>query len=222
MTKTIPKSMLHWLDNLPSDQPVLLLLRHSVRGHLPLDNTGYTLGITSEGRELAMRFGVLLQYPLQTLHTSPLTRCVQTATAIKDGAGANIPITHDHHLGDPGVYVLDGERAWENWKSLGDDGVMDHMGSSDDALPGMEQPDVAAYRLLHHMLAIANDRSGIHVFITHDAVVTISAARLLKRVFGHPDRPEYLEGVFLWQDNRDLRIAYKNWTTSLPLDRIGL
>lgn len=218
MTKTIPKSMLHWLDSLPSDQPVLLLLRHSVRGHLPLDDTGYTLSITPEGHKLAMLFGVLLQNRLQTLHTSPLIRCVQTATAIKDGARADISITHDHHLGDPGVYVLDGELAWENWKQLGDDGVMKHMISSDDALPGMEQSDVAAHRLIHHMLTIAGGRPGIHVFVTHDALVTISAARLLKRVLGLPDRPKYLEGVFFWQDNRDLHIAYKNWADSLPLD----
>lgn len=220
MTRKLPKSILHWLDTIPPDQPVALLLRHSVRGHLPLDDTGYTLNITQEGHRLALRLGTLLQRRLQTLHTSPLTRCVQTATAINEGAGAHIPITHDHHLGDPGVYVLDGERAWENWKTLGDDGVIEHMVSSDDKLPGMEQPDIAAHRLLRHMFAVAGNQRGIHVFVTHDALVTISAARLLQRPKTRGGRPAYLEGAFFWQDQTDLHIAYKNHYATLDASEL--
>ena len=108
----IPPSVLRLLERAPTDRAVVVLLRHSVRDHLPPGDAGYGFPITGVGRQLALELGRLLRGRLLTLHASPLVRCVQTAQAIAEGAGTDIAALQDRLLGDPGVFVLDGQRAW--------------------------------------------------------------------------------------------------------------
>ena len=58
-----------------------------------------------------------------------------------------------------------------------------------EPLPGMADPDPAARRLVRHMLATAGDRPGLHLFITHDFVITVTVARLLGESLGREDWP---------------------------------
>lgn len=206
----IPPSVLRWLEEVPGDQPVALLLRHSVRDFLPPGDAGYALPITDVGAKLGRELGGLVGKRLRSLRTSPLLRCVQTAEVLREGAGVDLPIVCDRLLGDPGVYVLDGRRAWTNWESRGHEGVMAHLVEQHDALPGMARPDPAARFLVHHMLAAAQTAPGVHVFVTHDSLVTATAARLLHRVLTKEDWPWYLEGAFFWRGSNGLHAAYRD------------
>lgn len=205
----IPPSVLHHLERIPTDQPVVLLLRHSVRDYLPPGDAGYVLPITGIGRQLAVELGEKLRGRLKTLHASPLLRCVQTADALQQGAGTSHAIVEDRLLGDPGVFVIDDRRAWPNWQQRGHEGVMEHLVSSAHALPGMARPDEAARFLVHHMLAVAGGTAGIHVFVTHDSLVTATAARLLGQPLGTGDWPWYLEGAFFWQGTEGVHTRYR-------------
>ena len=206
----IPPSVLSGLVELPMDSPIAVLLRHSVRDDLPPGIAGYTLPITEIGIQLAQDLGGLIGARLRLLHTSPLTRCVQTAEALNFGAGANLRIVHDRLLGDPGVFVVDGQRAQPNWDRLGHEGVMQHLVASDEVLPGMAQPGPAARFLVHHMLSIAGDAPGLHLFVTHDSLVTTTVARLLGQQLGTEAWPWYLEGAFFWRGQDDLNIKYRD------------
>ena len=205
----IPPSMTRWIKEAPPDRPVVLLLRHSVRDDLPPGDAGYTLPITEIGRQLGKELGASLSSRLRTLRTSPLIRCVQTAEALREGAGIDLPIAKDRLLGDPGVYVLDGRKAWSNWLNLGHEGVMAQLVSSSEALQGMARPDEAARFLVHQMLAIAGDEPGIHVFVTHDSLVTATAARLLGQPLGAKEWPWYLEGAFFWREEEETHVTYR-------------
>lgn len=140
----IPPSVLRLLERAPTDRAVVVLLRHSVRDDLSPDDVGYVLPITEVGRRLAVELGGLLGNRLRTLHASPLLRCVQTAQALAEGAGVPLAVVPNRLLGDPGVFVLDGRRAWANWERLGHEGVMRHLVSETTALSGMGRPDEAA------------------------------------------------------------------------------
>lgn len=196
----IPPSVPAHLEGAPRDRALVVLLRHSVRDHLPPGNAGDALPITDIGRRLARELGELLRGRLRTLRTSPVVRCVQTTEALREGARADLPISVDRLLGDPGVYVIDGRRAEACWERLGHEGVVRHLVSEVDALPGMARPDAAARFLVHHMLATAAGEPGVHVFVTHDSLVTATAARLLGHPLGVDDWPWYLEGAFFWRD----------------------
>lgn len=206
----IPPSVVRWLSEIPASAPAAVLLRHSVRDHLPPGDAGYSLPITEVGVTLAQQLGSMLEDRLRTLHASPLTRCIQTAEALRAGAGVDIPVVEDRLLGDPGVFVVDGKRAWSNWVELEHEGVMEHLVSQDFPLPGMADPDPAARFLVQHMLAVADGRAGLHVFVTHDSLVTATAARLLGEPLGPDAWPWYLEGAFFWSENGHLTTSYRD------------
>ncbi|TVT60776.1 MAG: histidine phosphatase family protein [Azoarcus sp. PHD] len=218
----IPPSVLRLLDRAPDDRAVVVLLRHSVRDHLPEGDAGYVLPITDIGRQLALELGGLLRGRLRTLHASPLVRCVQTAQALAEGAGANVAVVPNRLLGDPGVFVLDGRRAWANWKQLGHEGVMRHLVTEAVALSGMARPDEAARFLVHSMLVAAANRPGLHVFVTHDSLVTATAARLLDKPLGSDDWPWYLEGAFFWMAEDGVHSAYREDEAVRPGPLCGL
>ncbi len=205
----IPPSTLNWLSKIPLSSSAIVLLRHSVRDHLAPDDVGYTMPITEAGEDLARQLGVVMADRLRTVHTSPLTRCVQTAEALCQGAQAKLSIVEDRLLGDPGVFVIDGERAWSNWLELEHEGVMEHLVSKDFALPGMADPDAAARLLVSHMLAVAEERAGLHVFVTHDTLVMAAAARLLGEPLSIEAWPWFLEGAFFWRDDGQLMTGYR-------------
>ena len=206
----IPPSMTRWLAEMPPDAPVAVLLRHSVRDHLPPGDAGYAIPITPVGAALGRELGALVGSRLRTLHTSPLPRCVQTAEAIRAGAVVDIPVAGDHLLGAPGVYVIDDARAATIWKEQGHQGVMAHLVSQDRPLPGMADPAPAARFLVRHMLAIAGNRPGLHLFVTHDSVVTATAARLLGKPLGRDAWPWYLEGAFFRRRGGHVVTAYRD------------
>ena len=208
--RRIPPSTIRWLAEAPADAPVAVLLRHSVRGPLPRGDAGNAVPLTREGVRLARRLGAMLGDRLHTLHTSPLPRCVQTAEAMRFGAGVGVPIVSDRLLGDPGVYVVDARRAWFNWEALGHEAVVQSLVSGSSALPGMADPDPAARRLVRHMLAIAGDRPGLHLFITHDFVITVTVAWLLGESLEREDWPGYLEGAFFRQAAGCISTAHRD------------
>lgn len=207
----IPPSVLRWLSEAPASAPVVVLLRHSVRGYLPPGDAGYALPITDVGSALAHDLGSLIGDRLRTLHASPLLRCVQTAEALRAGAAQDVEIIRDRLLGDPGVFVVDGKRAWVHWEERGHEGVMEHLVSQDYPLPGLADPDPAARFLVQHMLAAADGRPGLHVFVTHDSLVTATASRLLGVPLGKQAWPWYLEGAFFWREDGHLTTAYRDW-----------
>ena len=206
----IPPSVTRWLAETPAAVPVAVLLRHSVRDPLPRGDAGNAVPLTQDGVRLALHLGTVLGSRLRTLHTSPLPRCVQTAEALRSGAGVDVPIIFDHLLGGAGVYVVNARRAWSNWDALGHEAVVQSLVSGSPALPGMADPDPAARFLVRHMLATAGERRGLHLFITHDLVLTVTAARLLGESLGREDWPWYLEGAFFRRVGGCISTAYRD------------
>jgi broad specificity phosphatase PhoE len=212
----IPPSLLEHLQHVPSDRPVVLLMRHSVRDALPPGDVGYALPITEVGQRLAIQLGEILGERLKTLHTSPLVRCVQTAEGLRDGSSVDLKITHDQLLGDPGVYVVDGERAWKHWQERGHEGVMEDLVAGRSALSGMAHPLYAARFLVHHMLSVASGVPGLHIFVTHDSLVTATAAQLIGVKLGPDSWPWCLESAFFWVDDDGVAAAYRGFAANHP------
>ena len=206
---SIPPSTIRWLASTPRDAPVAVLVRHSVRGHLPPGAAGNLVPLTDEGIRLAEDLGRQLGTSLRSLHTSPILRCVQTAEAIRAGAAATLGITADWLLGDPGVYVRVPKVAGQLWAERGHKWVIDHLVSSNKVLPGMASPGRAARRLAQHMLAATDQVPGLHFFVTHDSLVTVTVARLINVPLSEGEWPAYLEGAFFWRTEGALQIAYR-------------
>ncbi|NKC13741.1 MAG: histidine phosphatase family protein [Gammaproteobacteria bacterium] len=202
-----------------ANRALVVLLRHAQRPPLPEGETGNALPLTERGREQAFAFGRDLAGPVCTLRSSPLSRCVQTAEALRSGAGIDVAIKKDEVLGDPGVYVLDAELARGNWRRLGRHGVLAHLVARSDPLPGMADPEFATRRLIEHMLTVANGRAGWHFFISHDALVAPLAARVLGRALPPEQYPDFLDGVTLWHEQGSLGYEYRGHQGTRPWTR---
>ncbi len=206
----IPPSTLKHIQNIPDHRPIALLLRHSVREALPTNNAGDSVPITEIGYQLARDLGKVLHSRLQSVHSSPVLRCMQTAQAILEGAETNQNIIEDRLLGDPGIYVFDGQEAWQNWEKLGHKSVIEHLMTETHALPGMAPPKQAAQLLVHHMLDIIGQHPGFHLFITHDSLLASTVAQIFGKRLKPSDWPWYLEGAFFWKDEQKFSIAYQD------------
>ena len=77
---------------------------------------------------------------------------------------------------------------------------MARLVGDDVAMDGMAEPEPAARLLVDRMFAVADGRPGLHVFVTHDSLVTATAARLLRERLGVDDWPWCLEAVWFLRD----------------------
>ena len=209
----IPVGTSRLLTEVPTNAPVALLIRHSVRPELPPNDAGYATLLTDDGVRLAEGLGARMGSALRSLHASPFPRCIQTAEALRTGAGVDLSITRDRLLGDPGIYIVDNKIAGPIWKERGHERVMEHLVRAHEALPGMALPDAAARFLVQHMLGAATE-PGLHAFVTHDSLITATAARLLGVPFGKDAWPWYLEAAFFWRTDEGLHSAYREHTVA--------
>ncbi|MEQ1503710.1 MAG: histidine phosphatase family protein [Myxococcota bacterium] len=221
MIWVLPPSTLEWLDRVPHDRPVAMLIRHSVRGYLAPGDAGVALPLTDDGHRLALELGQRLRGRLRSVQASPLLRTMQTGARLAEGAELDVPCSPDRLLGDPGVYVVD-PRAGDTWRALGHEEVMRHLVERDEVLPGCADADAAARFLVHHMLAATGRVAGIHAFATHDSLVTATAARLLGERLTAADWPWYLEAAFFWEDAGEVHTAYRSWHGARPTPLVGL
>jgi broad specificity phosphatase PhoE len=237
-------SLLRNLDGVPVDAPVCLLLRHSARDRIAPGETGNELPLTPEGVRLAEELGRALGSRIAGLRASPVERCVQTAECLARGTGGAgkmgspvegggagepdlsiepaVPVTIDAHLGGPGVYVEDLELVWQEFWRLGRTAflhrVMECGLNGAPALPGLVRTDVAARRLVGHMLGLAKGKPGVHVFVTHDVIIVPTVACCLGAPLPKPLWPAFLEGGLFWRENGAVRLRYQDLDTTSKLD----
>ena len=77
---------------LPADRNVKVYMRHSIRFDNPPDGDYSKLLLTPEGIEIANRIGRDLDFPVGYFYSSPVERCIQTATEIAKGKGIENPV----------------------------------------------------------------------------------------------------------------------------------
>ncbi|HVK71196.1 MAG TPA: histidine phosphatase family protein [Polyangium sp.] len=197
------------VHSLPDDRPVVLLLRHAERPAIPPGETGHALSLTERGARAAEALGEALGQRIRRLNTSPVPRCVETAAAIRRGAGILVDIVPDRWLGDPGPYVHEPSLAFQNWLDLGPEGVIEALAHGRKDLPGMHDPDAAARRLLGHLESLLDDEAGLHVVVTHDIVLVATIARLWAEPLDRTRWPGFLDAAALFREGDSLVLSYR-------------
>ncbi len=190
------------------DRPWSLLLRHATRPPIPAGSFGNDLSITEEGRREAVELGELLRGRIRRVVTSPIFRCVETAEAIRCGGQASCQAATDNTLGDPGVWIKDGDAAGDAFLRHGPRGVVARQ-LAGDALPGMTPIGIGAARFIDLLISDPGEPGEIDVLVSHDAVI----APLLATVLGVRDLaeiwPAYLEGALLCREGDGLAVLWR-------------
>ena len=171
--------------------------------------------LTPEGHLLAEELGAFIGNRLGVLHTSPVGRCVETSQAIARGAKKNTEIVQDRLLGDPGVYVADGKLAGSTIGRLGHESVVDALIACKQ-LDGWANPLVATRTLVEHIMIPTRRKPGVHVFVTHDTLVTTAAAHCLEAPLTKAEWPLFLEALILVPSDNGVRAKYRHWSGRIP------
>lgn len=203
----------------PSGVPLALLLRHAERPPLPAHDPGNHVALTEAGREASRRLGQALGHQLLGLSTSPVLRCQETASALREGAGAGCDVVPDRMLGDPGVFVVDPEEAWRSWVGRGPGAVARALMTGEAVPPGFAEPAQASQRLAAHLCERLPASPGIHLFVSHDTLLGPFIAQGLGRPLAAEEWPGFLHGALLWKEGTRLLLAYREWIQELPLPR---
>lgn len=208
------------LLTLPTDKPLLLLTRHSLRETAKEPNgvPGYDLPLTPEGIVLAEQWGGRLQRPLTRFHSSPVGRCVDTALALARGAGIRDPqIEQTLQLVEPGCYVQDIRRVGPVFLKMGPLAFANHHFNT--PLEGLLSPKEGAARLIRHLHAHQPGAGELGVHVTHDTILAAFIYHLLgRREIGDDDWPWMMEGAWLWFDDDRLHWIWRGQPGVLSLD----
>jgi broad specificity phosphatase PhoE len=206
----IPPSILNGLQWASfKNEPVALFLRHSVRDPIPHGETGHKLPITEVGQRISYELGAIMGDSLQSLYTSPVLRCVQTAEMLREGSERPVEIHLDRTLGDPGALIVNSKVAWDVFCEFGYDYVFQAL-MQGKQLNGFADPQSATQHLIQYMMKKSNT-PGIHVFVTHDILIMTVWAMCQGSPLEQKNWPWFLEGIFFSQHEARYRFQDIQW-----------
>lgn len=196
------------LTLLPTDRHVALLTRHSIREWAKDGIANYTLPLTPEGVQLAREWGASLGRPVSAFYSSPVGRCVDTATAMMAGAGIELPVQTVSTLVEPGCFVEKMRLAGPTFLSLGPLAfVRQHFY---EAVPGLVSPRAGTAKLLQHMHQAQGEPGALSVHVTHDTILALCVYHLLQQHdIEDVHWPWMMEGAFVWFDEECAHLLWR-------------
>lgn len=208
MTLRLPDHLSQGLALVPADRPVHLLTRHSIREQSASGFADYSLPLTPEGVALARHWGGVLTRPLVSCHSSPVGRCVDTATAMLEGAGRRLTVEQTGLLVEPGCYVTDLKRAGRLFMQVGVlDFINRHLRHEGQ---GVLTPAEGQHKLLQYFAARQPGPGELALHVTHDTILAafVAGLRGVDRI-SQQDWPEMMEGVWLWLDGNRVHWVWR-------------
>lgn len=162
-------------DAIPNDG--LLLIRHGPKKKRihPLEQTP----LSENGIEQVLQFAEAWDGPIPSrVFTSPIDRCVHTASIIIETNHWKQGLQESRLLGDPGPFVIDSKVVSRQLEGLDDDDAMgffrDHIDGA--AKPGMASLADGAAKLLKELIGTHTD--GLVLAVSHDVIISALAAHL--------------------------------------------
>jgi hypothetical protein len=210
------------LQQLPEQRAVHLLTRHSIREPATSGFADYRLPLTAEGVRLAEQWGAALQRPVHGFCSSPVPRCLDTASAMCRGAAAeglvapDCPVEQVPVLVEPGCYVEDVNQAGPAFFRLGAlDFINQHL---TQGVAGVLSPAAGRDRLLSHFCDYSPAPGTVQVHVTHDTILAAFVAGLHDHDrITDEDWPWMMEGLWLWFDESHLNWIWRGRAERRPL-----
>lgn len=217
MARLHPK-LLDSMALVPTDRPVHLLTRHSVRELAKNGFADYRLPLTPEGIRLAREWGGALALPLASLHSSPVGRCVDTARAMAEGAAeagrAAVTVTPEPAieqvtaLVEPGCFVEDISKVGPRFLELGALGFLNQHLRGD--MPGLLTPVQGRDKILAYLREREPAAGQMALHVTHDTILMAFVASLLGlEAVDDSHWPWMMEGAWLWFEGDTLNWVWR-------------
>ncbi|MGY5872071.1 MAG: histidine phosphatase family protein [Candidatus Thorarchaeota archaeon] len=193
------KRLLDWISNVDSEQPVLLMVRHSHREMLHNYHDTMNAGLTDLGKKLSREMGFRIPTERKAhIFLSVVPRCYETAEGISEGFQQEGGEVIDM---DPLPTLIGPEyserEVWLNLNSNGEN-VTEFVNIwADDEFEGIEPFNEFKVRLMddtvRRLLSVKDNMMHIHV--THDLALMCTKRILFDRPLTREDREPYLGGL---------------------------
>ncbi len=178
---------------------MIYLIRHAEK----LDNSVHSK-LTEKGLKDSFLYGKKIKdnnVKIDLIISSPIERCLQTAQEISNGYGG-IQIEESTLLGNPGIFVNDGDKAMEIFNQYR---LLDiiNMQLSEQPLAGFNDIKIATQKLIQFM-----EKRDINImYISHDAIITPFISYILNsKKIKKNDIVKYLCGYI-----NNTKILSKSW-----------
>jgi len=192
---------------LPKNTNVKVFMRHSKRFENPVNGDYSKLLLTPEGVELANRIGRSLNVPIGYIYSSPVKRCIQTASEIAKGAG----------IEEPCVEIVQGFADLIGIRHAQDDlgiGWFEYYYGLQRNLPehtgGAVLRDVAL-PIIDTIFSLPASDNSFDIMCSHDSHVAVLASALFDFKSGiHGENwCEYAEGLFIYGTRNDFTALWR-------------
>ena len=211
MTKPDPvTSIMEQLAMVPGEVNASLVIRHAEREDIPAGTFGHEVNLTAGGTLAAEQLGAALsENRALTVVSSPVPRCVQTAQAMLWGAGSAAQVAKDPRLGGPGAFIVDAETAGPLFLELPIPEIARRQLHDTAPLPGM-RPTSEGVEILLELATTSMGESGrMHVFVTHDIILSVFVASIIDSSLEETGWPGYLDELLLWRCAGRLQFSWK-------------
>ena len=203
-------SIIEQLVMVPEGADASLFIRHAEREDIPAGTFGHNVNLTAEGTQSAEHLGAgLSENRALTVVSSPVPRCVQTALAMLRGAGSAAQVATDRRLGNPGAFIVDSEAAGPLFLELPIPEIARRQLQDAIPLPGM-RPTPEGVEILQELATNPlGDNGRLHVFVTHDIILSVFVASIIDSSLEETGWPDFLEGLLLWRHSGRLQFSWK-------------
>lgn len=197
-----------------------MILRHSIRGEIPPNDTGNSILLTREGERMAEHFGRFCNFNLERIHTSVIQRCVQTATLIANGyeenTGTRLKIFPTNILTDS--HITDLALADKLFTSHSPHFIMSAF-LRGKQLPGIKTRE-ETMKMLFTYIFQNRESQNMEVFVTHDTILIgiVCFCHGLQPSDFEDFWPYMLEGAFLYLQNNKIYCIFRGETKSIAFD----
>ena len=193
-------SILTRLSAVPDGVDVSLVIRHAQREEIPAGTFGHDVNLTADGTRAAEKLGAALSEKRTICAvSSPVPRCIQTAQAMLRGTGLPSEIHTDPRLGGPGAFVIDPGTAGQLFQELPIPEIARRQLQDAASLPGMRPTSEGIEVLMDLVTSPLGKEGRLHVFVTHDIILSVFAASILRSSLEEIGWPDYLEGLLVWR-----------------------
>ena len=192
---------------LPKDRNVKVYMRHSIRFDNPPDGDYSKLLLTPEGIEIANRIGRELDYPVGYFYSSPVERCVQTATEIAKGAGIKEPVIERVRE----LAHLEGLGHAQNDLGIGWYEFYYGLQRNIPELTGGITLKEAATPIIDKVFSLPETDKALDVICSHDSHVVTLASALFDFKTGIKGEGwiTFTEGMFMYGTREDFTVLWR-------------
>jgi broad specificity phosphatase PhoE len=155
-----------------------------------------------------------LERPVQAFYSSPVGRCVDTATAMAEGAleagliEALPEVITDPTLVEPGCYVEDINRVGPTFLKMGALRFLNqHLKTP---FEGMLSPAAGRAKLAGYLYQREPEPGSLAVHVTHDTILAVLVAELEGRdAIDEAHWPWMMEGLWVWFEDARMHWVWR-------------